>query len=663
MSSDLYPVELTIENLYCFRGKHTIQLGCFVYAVLAEAEDNPHRSNWLGKSTFLMAFALVMFGWHTKRTDDEIVTHGEDYARVSMKLNDGTVITRTKTLGKSMLVEFKAKGKKAITQARAQERIEQLIGFSKDDFFATYFYEQKKIGALVTAKAAERSAMVEGWLAEELEPVQRLHGAAVRVQKAATDALTALENEHEELLNDWIQLVTDRVTNGAGQEPSAVDVIAHLKAQVASHVMAKTNAKEALDQARKEQTDAEHELATWNEKVEKAADYDDIVERGLAAKAELDALPADAAEKRKEAEVACGRAITDADEAKERLRVLLSADYTFDGKCPIACQECPSAQWVRAQATGKEALAEAQEQAERLEKIRKAKHSAAREAITTATKRAALEAELVQLRARAEQLVDIAAEVEEREGVVIDEEALAATVAQKEQELEGATLRLSQLEEDLSWAEKAVRRMAELGVELAEAKERATVAGEAVAITGRNGAQQAIQEVVMAKVERRANALLGDAGIPLQVKVSWATETKGLAKVCDKCGTAFPTSQRVKQCTACGAARGPNMQRKLSIEPSNRSGAADDLAGIAIGIATSQWLRVQRGSRWASVFIDEPFGSLDRHNRAALGSHVAAMLRSAFASAFVVAHEQAIQSAMPATVRIVAGQDGSRIAA
>jgi hypothetical protein len=37
------------------------------------------------------------------------------------------------------------------------------------------------------------------------------------------------------------------------------------------------------------------------------------------------------------------------------------------------------------------------------------------------------------------------------------------------------------------------------------------------------------------------------------------------------------------------------------------------------------------------------------------------MLRTAFASAFVVAHERAILHAMPARINILAGPDGSQI--
>ena len=109
------------------------------------------------------------------------------------------------------------------------------------------------------------------------------------------------------------------------------------------------------------------------------------------------------------------------------------------------------------------------------------------------------------------------------------------------------------------------------------------------------------------------------------------------------------------------AERGPNVAAKLVIDLSNRSGAAEDLAGMAVGLAASQWLRSKRASAWSAAYIDEPFGALDAHNKRALSNHVATMLRRSFASAFVVAHDREILDAMPGRVVISAGPKGSTL--
>lgn len=656
MSDDLYPVEVTIENFYCFRGKHTLKLGPKVYAVLAQAEDNPARSNWLGKSSLLAAASVfVLFGWHTKRTDEEIITRGEESASVSAVLSDGTKISRSKSRGKSMQIRLTPAGKRTITQAAAQAAIEEHIGFKEDDFFATCFFEQKQIGALVTAQSSKRIEMIEGWLAEELEPIQRLHGATVRELKAATDELNKLESESQDIGLDWLQLCEERMGDG----PKDQALIQFLNEVIETTEESRKECKDELDALRKIVTTALTEARVWENKVAQAEEFGRIVERGLGLKASLDMLPEVSAElevaKRKVTET--GQRAT---ACALKLQKLQAADYQFDGQCPVACLPCPSHAWVVKQATKGPALAKAkQEVAQTQTEVSKAKQEASALEVKR-SRRVKVETEIERLRGKAEVLMDVADEVEEGfDGPSSDE--LEEQVETLEETIRTLETQLVKLRDDLDWATKAEKREQELRLLIQVAKHRVQVATEAVQITGRQGAQQTIQEIALAKVERRANGILSGAAIPLQVSVSWAQETKGLAKVCDKCGTAFPTSQRVKMCTVCGATRGPNTQRKLTIEPSDRSGAAEDLAGISMGIAASQWLRSVRGSRWGMACIDEPFGALDQHNRSALGAHIATMLSSAFSCALVVAHERGILATMPGRINIVAGPDGSRI--
>lgn len=651
MSQDLYPTELQVTNLYCFKGSHTIELQPTVYAVLAEAEDNPARSNWLGKSTLLMAFAFAMFGWHTKRTDDEIITEGETSCGVTVKLNDGSRIVRTKDIGKSVQIKFYRSGSKVITQARAQAALEEHIGFSKDDFFSTFFYEQKQIGALVTSGAADRAAMVEKWLADELEPIQRLHVAVVRKGKEAEGKLAKLVGERDQIRDDYEAMMAEY----HGEYEEGIDMVAVLNAAVQEAEEKVAKHKAEVEHARVEQ-DREKEM---REKRAKAKRYERLVEEGKNVRELFDKYPIDAEQVSLKHQLAYERIRDKTDEAESRYREMSSGalrTVEFDGRCPVTCAQCPSAAWVRGHAVTAEEVDAAEAKMKELQDERDEAQSVADEAYETWRARQRVEQKLIELRAEASLLVDEVEDIEE-----IDEAETRRALVAAELAYETAVGDLRQVKEDLEWLGQVADRLRLLHSAIAEGNEQVELTNEAVAITGRHGAQQAIQELVMAKVELKANALLSEADIPLQVAVRWEQETKGLAKVCSECGCAFPTSRRVKECGACGATRGQNVQRKLTITPSNRSGAAEDLAGIALGIAASQWLKNTRGARWATVFIDEPFGALDAHNRHALGAHITAMLRSTYASAFVVAHDRAILSAMPGRINIIAGPDGSRI--
>ena len=632
MTDDLYPVEIKITNLYCFKGRHTVKLDQTVYAVLAQAEDNPARSNWLGKSTFLMSFAFALFGWHTKRTDDEVITTGENGACVVLTLNDGTVITRKKLHGKSMQIQFLASGAKVVTQASAQEAIEKHIGFTKDDFFATMFYEQKKIGALISAGAAERSAIIEGWLAEELEPIQRLHAAATTHHRQASEELRGLEEENTMLLSQY----------GDVSEMPDVDI-----------------AKANLDKANREvekQRQLEARASEWVLKLDQVKWFNELVDEGKKERAELDAIPNDNEELHNKAEAHVIRLKEKVEDAYARVHLLQEGDYDFDGVCPITCQSCPASDWVENQVSSPEAIKEAEGE---LVELRQCLKSATTKSATfrMATKRRnAIDLNLVMIRTKAESLLDVVEEVENSQAPE------PASLAESIKAADSAGDIYRDVKSVLNSIEQNKARLAELTHLISEAQEAVEISKDALDLTGRTGAQQAVQELVMGKIEQRANILLSDASIPLQIEISWEQETKGFAKVCS-CGIAFPTSTRIRACEACGAKRGPNTQRKLTIAPTRRSGAADDLAGIALGIAASLWLRAQRGSRWATVFIDEPFGALDSHNRQALGAHITQMLKSSYASAFVVAHEKSVLEAMPDRLNIFAGQDGSRISA
>jgi DNA repair exonuclease SbcCD ATPase subunit len=110
-------------------------------------------------------------------------------------------------------------------------------------------------------------------------------------------------------------------------------------------------------------------------------------------------------------------------------------------------------------------------------------------------------------------------------------------------------------------------------------------------------------------------------------------------------------------------ARGPKLDEKLDFALSDRSGAAEDLAGFHLQVATAAWLYGRRGVPWRVIAVDEPFGALDEAHRRSMGVHVVGLLRTryAFEQAFVIAHDTASTDAMPARIRIIAGRDGSRI--
>ena len=128
---------------------------------------------------------------------------------------------------------------------------------------------------------------------------------------------------------------------------------------------------------------------------------------------------------------------------------------------------------------------------------------------------------------------------------------------------------------------------------------------------------------------------------------------KELRVKCEACGLPFPSGARVKEC-ACGAARGKKVEEGLWIRLSDRSGAAEDLAGFELGVAAGEWLREERGASWGVLLADEPFGQLDAAHRRALAGSIGRLLSpGGYEQAFVVAHHPGLMDGLPGRVRIV----------
>jgi DNA repair exonuclease SbcCD ATPase subunit len=633
---DLYPVHLEIKDLYCFKGDTIIDLDRNVYAIVAHDETNPLRSNWLGKSTLMMSIAFALMGWHTKRVDDEIITHGQREASVSLRLNDGSLIERSKVRGKSMQVRFTDPGGNLYTQTRADEEIAKHIGLSASDFFATFFFRQGQLGALVdtSSSSSDKLEIIEGWLAEELESVQRVHVVASKHYAQVTDDLAKCRNEFDRLfaeLDDLANLGEQVALEKTDFEIDfATNRVAELKREYA----------EALIEVEKEK---QREVTR-----KRAARFEQVIQSGVTLKGELDSFPEGLEEAFESIKIELVGVRKEYSDLSSQLREFGNRKH-FLGVCPVVEKPCPSADWVDVELGSFERRAKVEATLQATENRFRDLEAKAKELEHKIKRKRWIETELVRLRAQAS---DLQADAEAAEQLP-EEDRLTPDLSGLEREIEELTNQILVLKSSKKKISDAFDAQSKLTIKIAELEESVKLARSAVQLTGKTGAQQAIQELALAQIEIAANQLLLSIGVDLKVSVNWSRESKGLAKVCGECGTAFPTSQRVKVCGVCNAERGPNVTQKLNIELSNRSGAAETLAGIALGISTAKWIKSHRGSRWSSVFIDEPFGMLDEYHRQSLCAQITGMLSTSFCSAFVVAHDRASQSAMPGRIEIV----------
>jgi DNA repair exonuclease SbcCD ATPase subunit len=624
----------------CYRGEQTIELGPKAYGVIARYEDDAERSNWGGKSALLESIDFALYGRLNKdrrHSADEWITEGEDEGEVLVTFDDGRQASRFRKRGKATQVRFDgAKGDEAdLAIARA-------LGIDAEDALATSYFQQRRMARLVLADPSERMRYVAGWL--RLEPLQK-------AEEIAGDLAGEIARKASELREQIARL--DAASTGTREE-----IVAAADAARDAHA----DAVDALHEANLAAEENEHRRVASHARGEMHR----IAEAGKALRADLDGRDGPVIQQfaKQALRVLEDAAAAETQARHHERRCAQVAHGKFDGKCPAAEGfECPAVREINARHTTAQISLDrataASESAAKATREARAKHVEAARALTDY---ATVEGQVNELRAEYARHKVVA----EREtlpgepgdlGSIRARVQAASTLVGEARAAMKAAARL--LEEHDERAEKRKK----LAAELDAAEQQVAVAREAAAIFGKGGAQRRVAEAALGEIEEGANAMLTECGIGLQVGVRWCREGAGLAKACDACGAAFPASARAKECARCGGARGPLLVNKLDIVLSDRSGAAEDLAGAAIQLAASAWLRAERESAWSTALIDEPFGQLDAANRRALSGHLAALLgsRYGFSQSLVIAHHSSVLEALPGRIEIVAGPGGSKV--
>jgi DNA repair exonuclease SbcCD ATPase subunit len=632
----MHITQLTLRNFGPFKGRHTVDLEPEVYAVMAQHQDDPDRSNWLGKSTFLAAIRFALYGKFSKDmwpTEDAWITEGEKEGGVILVLSTGAVVTRSRELGKATQLTWDPAPNADLPsniakQASAQELIDLALGMDHEGFLTGPYIQQKQIARLVTALPTERTAIFNGWL--ELGPLQE---AAAWQQSRLTELL----KEDANLARQAADVTAD--------DEFPVEQLEKELATVDIELAAAKRSRAMLDDAWDKRTE-------YMGHVKSAAEFDQIRTEGRAMKAEVDAWdfdPSDAHQKRDDAR----SLFQDAKGTWSDLNEI--CNHGFDGQCPIIGSTCPV----------KEDINDQVQEMERDLPVAEIAVDGAQQDLYNAEEKARLadskvrghrddEVKLVELRKRGKRLQLSATYIKEH-----DEPPPPREERQRLQGIHDELIRQrAAIDQKIKNQEGAADKTAKIVARRLELVDAIRTSREAVTVLGRGGVQREIAEESMGIIEARANRLLTDAGIQLSIEIRWSREGSGLAKNCDMCGAPYPKGRGVKECDTCGAERGPHMVEKTYFAISNRSGAADDIAGLSFQLAAASWQRECKQMQWSTVLIDEPFGACDRANARAMGVHLHSMIRldHGFEQGFVVAHDARVMEAMPA--RVVVTSDG-----
>lgn len=631
---------IELMNWGPYIGSNKLILSNTIYGVIGEHESDKGRSNWLGKTWFLSAIRYVLYGTKPDHVinEDMCITRGEKEMGIILELDEGMVISRSRKRGKSSQLTVVAVDGSESRQQTAQDIIDKYIGMNQGDFIASCFIGQKQISKLILDRPADRTKVVNNWF--NLEPLQKSFEIQKEDLGKLLDNAQSLEIRKQVILgqyDDLDQQVIMKRIKGIDSQIKSCDV----------KIKAINDELDTLDE--------------WIEHDVKAKEYDKIVEEGKLLAAEIKEYNFDAS-KSKKLKARRDEIYIKYQKARSEyvtLQGLQSGEDEFDGVCPVMQKECPAISEVNdlvrhaidevgvAEIKADELQATYEKVNSRLNKYDKFKSKRDR---MDMLRQRVIELSDSHVYIRDHGRPDDSSKlVDEREAHVVKQHTLRSDKGSLEQKLGDHRKHKTELDDITKKLDKLNKQIA--------------IAHEALAVFGRNGVQKTIAEGALKEIESDANLSLINAGIDLSITVTWSRIGQGLATHCESCGFSFPASRKIKECSVCHTTRGPKIVHELDIIPSDRSGAADDIAGLEFQLSAARWLRTDRGSDWSVVFIDEPFGALDKTNSRLLSNYIHSMIRNqySFNQGFIVAHDTEITSSLPSIIKVIGSDKGSRL--
>lgn len=620
--------ELVVTNWGPYRGEHTLMLPAGPVAVIGQLDRDPERSNWLGKSWLLAAVRWCLYDARPgdAANAEAVVSRGESTCLVRVTLSTGIVVERSRTKGSPKLEVQNLPGRKGSAVGdEGQAALVGHLGMTLEEFDSGLWVGQKASARLVLIGPAARAELVESWLGLE----------RLRIAEKSADAHAKKAIQERASLLGSVEAVKQAL-------PAPLDIEALRKSRERRDQ--DTSTLKFLDTAllakqRRElladDVDRFNELNT--EGVALAAKIKRVDEAALATRTTT----------AWQNYAAATNDVNVADAELQRLQEMV-VGTGWDGKCPVMCSKCPVADTVRDR--GRKLGPEVAKARRDLEQKRIQETSAQEVYDKLAQEGAQLDRDGVRLEELRNQANALAPKVDEFEALVETAE-VEDTREQLRESIRLAEQVITQHETTQRNIDVGNHRMDAMraSAELRDGEARAWLGAAQVLRTTR----RELAESASAAIEAGANKLLSDAGIELSVMFRWAREGTGLATNCDRCGDGYPNGQAVKVCARCGAPRPAKLVERLDFVPSHRSGAADDLSGLAVQLAAVAYLRASRGSDFGTVFVDEPLAHMDAANARAFSLRLQVALTDlGFEQALVVAHAPGLMAGFPAKVMV-----------
>ncbi len=620
----MHIVGIRLRNWMRFRGEFELPLTQGVYAITAQDSEDPERSNYLGKSSIPAAIRWCLEGKQPRdeyRTLDQLISNGQDEMQVDVEFSDGTWISRYKKRGKSAdLLVNDSRGEKA------QLLIDPLFGISIEDRLTTCWAEQRELSSLVRLKSTPLTEMVESWLGTE---------KLVEAESHALELLRKAQTDCEAAQRHVIQLTADGCSDEEWSELCQ------------EHGRVSNEIQELEQKAKKVSVEAAH----WVERKK----YTDLLGQREELRQEIERDRKSISHPQEDPKLVLLHieASEDRGEKLAKSRSLrLVHESGFDGQCPVSTLKCPAKAQINAdRETLRKKSVEAKAEFLRADKdfteldTKLQAIKSQKEAARYLEKR--IEEKTAQLEAMDKKL-----DTFEEDGIDALEEDETYPTA-----IEIDRTELNELRATMEQKHRARKALPEARKLLEQTKQALKEHLAACSVLGPEGARRKVVENTVESIWSDATNRLQSSGIDLTLTPSWSRETGMVANQCE-CGWVFGSS---KTCNQCGKARGKKTRHEFTTLLSNRSGAAEDLAGFALRVAAFQWLKVQRDVNWSICLLDEPTAQMDRFHRRALGTHIIKLLGNTFEQGFVISHTGGILESVHQKIQITGDGQWSRV--
>lgn len=646
---------LEIENFLVFRHMKKVFGGRDIIGVVCEFKGNPARSNRGGKTAVIDAIRFALQGTSRAEREIDLIHHGAERMLVTLVLDDdGKLITikRGRDIKNNGVLEISGIEKKK----EAQQEINDLIGFDKDEFGLTCFFSQGEIDTFMNLRPAEKSKYLSQWLKNQ-------HWALLA--RAALDKLN-IKQKRVVRLQAKIETLTSQLT-GEDEAKAELKKIGENKKTVTASIHSWEATVSRLQEIKKGAADIGKRIDELNKRVSTKSGASSKLE---IVKCELEDLEGklsrlQATNPESEDILITKRADLGVEFGSIQQKIE-AAKRGSSGVCPILKKPCERINfdsqkfkiWKKRREEIKVLLSKNELEMNRQRSIRSLKEGTSE-----------LQISIARLQEQAKGLT-----VDRRELERLKEQRIKASDGELESalfHLKAARGTLADLDAQTGTLKERLDRIAKTRrlIQKLEAKQirmTKTVAclRYCAFMFGKNGIPSQEIENAFDEIEDETNSVLDKFGLGLQIQFRPEKELQTWEDCCVECGWTFPRGTRARECEQCGAARQRKRKDELELRVLDagkeegfnmESGGGKTMVSLAVRLALTRLKQRQTGSRFNVLFLDEVDSQLDVANRDAFIRLVTTTLVQKFGveQVFIISHNKTISESTPHTLKVV----------